>query len=446
MASRTLDERIRQPYQKGAGLSLRGLLGQDNGGILRAMNAAGSGVVDLAGLNTSNQHLIGGAFQRPLHRSITFYLAPSAGQATQRFFIAPSPMEIRAISVSYATADGGSNTAFITKEGPAQVPGSGVSVMTGTFNMSSTINTAQWAVLPVRSNPGVYGVGEPAIALNTGEMLSLKLANAPSTLAGVAVTVYCTPSTDPGPILYNVNANGSLATQYIGLVNRYVTITGVQMVWSAPGTDPGAVTFDITHETGTTASGAGNSILSVAQSMKGVANTPVNVPLSATASRLLMAPGDRLSVKPAGTLTGLQGVVIVVSIAPTAALMVPGFSVPPDVTFADYIQNTNASQTNQAFFGPSDQDYEIADASFVWGTAGSGTINVTIDPPGTAPGAGATALTDVTTTGTNTVAVGIRSVSRRALLVPAGGLLSVKYGGTLGTLANVAACISLSPI
>jgi hypothetical protein len=408
---------------------------------------------DLIGLDQYDRLLVGGYSIRPGRTAITFNLATSASQATQRFFVADQPYEIRSIGLQYNTADGATNTGFITKEVAGQAPGAGVSVQTGTFNLNSTANVVQVAVLPSRTVAGIFGPQEPVISLNTGEMLSFKMASAVTSLAGLNVTIDLLPGNSFPPAVFVANANAAVVTGFFYLANRPVTVTGISMVWGTAATDAGAVTLTVTKDTGTTAAGAGTALLAAVQSVKGAINTPVNPALTATASALTLAAGDRLAIKTAGTLTALAGVVVVVSFANAAPMAyILGGSV-AGMTTAIFNQAPQVAAGTAAGFFIAARDYRIDDVSAIWGTAGtSGDITVTIDGSTVADGAGTSVLTDNTNAGLsyagthNTTNVGTLSVSSRNRLLPAGSRLSAAYTTTtLGSLANVVIAVSLIP-
>lgn len=422
-----------------------------NSYVQRATSNDGTQDSDLIGTDSFDRFMVGGYHIRALRTVINFNLATNASLSSQRFFIADQPYEIRAIALQYDTADGATNTGFVTKEVAGQAAGTGVSVQTGTFNLNTTANVVQTAVLPARNQAGIFGPQESVISVNTGEMLSFKFASAVTSLAGLNVSLSMLPNNSFAPAVFVANANAAIATQAIYLANRPVTITGVSMVWGTAATNAGAVTLTVTKDTGTTAPGAGTSVLTAVQSVKGAINTPVNPALTATAATLTMATGDRLSLLTAGTLTALAGVVVVVSFAnqsskaftlggPVAGMALAIFNAPASV----------AVGTAATFF-IADRDYRVDDVSEVWSTAGSGNLTVTIDGSTVASGGGTSVLTDNTnagpaTTGTaNTVVVGTLAISKRTLLLPAGSRLSAKYGGTLGALANPVVSVSLLP-
>lgn len=451
MASRTLVENRDAPFAKGAGLNMRGMLGYDNGitGVRRAKNAAGTGMVDVHGVDEYNRLLVGGYHIRPMRTPIVFTLATNASLVTQRFFIADMNYEIVGITESHATADGAANTAYITKEINGQAPGAGTAVMTNTFDMNGTANTVLAATLNARSNPGFFGNGEPTISVKRGEMLSFKIASAVTSLAGVQITLYVLPQAALNPAVFTMKANAAILTQSFYLSNTYQTVSGVQAVWDTNASGAGTITFDVTKDTSTNAPGAGSSILAAAVNVNSTAtaNTVVTPALHATASRAVMTPGDRLAVKMAGTLTALAGLVIVVSFANgTSSTIVPA---PAGVVTVQYglLSNTNLGVATSFF--TAERNYEVSDLSFTWSVAATTyTLGVTVDTGTTAPGAGTAVNTAVdASTTANTVGVATLSVSRRVLTLPAGARLSIAYptATTKGSLAGLMAAVSLIP-
>lgn len=92
---------------------------------------------------------------------------------------------------------------------------------------------------------------------------------------------------------------------------RVVAISEVHSV--AAG---GASTIQVVKDTGTAAPGAGTDLLSSAFDLNATANTPQHGALSATASDLELARGDRLSVDFANTIQSTAGVCITVGLVP----------------------------------------------------------------------------------------------------------------------------------
>lgn len=375
---------------------------------------------------------------------ITFTLAANASLATQSIFTAPIPMTITSISEVHATAgnDASAVTMQVFKDTGTQAPGAGATVMSNTFNLKGTANTTQYATLNA-----VDGYGNPnaGVQLAVGDRLSVKFTGTLTTLAGVQVTVWVTPGFKGFPAIFQMNANAGIATQCIYQANRDCVVSSVQAYWSTAGTDAGAVTLDVTKDTGTNAPGAGTSVLNATVNLKGAINT-VNTPaLTATAATLAMAAGDRLAFKLTGTPTALAGLVVVVWLQPVGGLAYYG-QIDPNFGMA-----ANASLIAATSFFVADRDYEVVDASAIWSTAGTdgGTVtyDIFIDKTTAAPAAGASITTGAISVKTtaNTTSVAPINVSRRQRLMSRGDRLSLKLNGTLTSLAGVFGTVSLIP-
>lgn len=119
---------------------------------------------------------------------------------------------------------------------------------------------------------------------------------------------------------YRQAANGSLADECFFIAERAYTAVAISEVHATAGNDAGAVSLQITKDTGTQAPGAGTDLLTnnagAGFNLKGTANTVQNGTLVATAGACDLAAGDRLSVDFAGTLTTLAGVVATVALVP----------------------------------------------------------------------------------------------------------------------------------
>lgn len=123
-------------------------------------------------------------------------------------------------------------------------------------------------------------------------------------------------------VSFVMNANASLADQAFFIADRAYQIQSIREVHSTAGTDASAVNVQVTKDTGTQAPGAGSNLLtnnsSAGFNLKGTANTVQAGTLETTAATLKLAPGDRLSVDFAGTLTSVAGVVVTVTLFPLA--------------------------------------------------------------------------------------------------------------------------------
>lgn len=365
-----------------------------------------------------------------------FYFPTAGGLVTQTFFIANRAMVITSIGEIHSTAETASGTATLAvfKDSGTQAPGGGTTTMVGTFNLKATANTLQSATL---LSPDGNGEANAGITLASGDRLSIVVGGTATitALAGVTLTVGMAPGFKEKNAVYYVQANATIATaQTFFLANRDYQIIGVQAIWSTKGT---TTTIDVTQESSTTAPAGGTTILSATIDGSTAANT-VNVgSLTATAANLIVRAGNRLSLKLANK-GALAGLVIVVQMVAVGGLQYVG---QVDIDWGNTTVATEAMWI-------ADRDYEIVDGSVVWATASgaAGTYDLTIDKGVTAPGGGATALAStVALSGTaNTVTVLSLSASRRAKLLNAGDVLSVKIGSPSAT-AGIFTNISLLP-
>lgn len=104
----------------------------------------------------------------------------------------------------------------------------------------------------------------------------------------------------------------SAAVGNIFIANRAYRIKGVRASLVLQGT---SVTVNITKESGTTAPGAGTTILTGNMSLA-VSNTVVTGTLVSTVATLLMAAGDRLSFTIGGTVGAATGLTMTVLLVP----------------------------------------------------------------------------------------------------------------------------------
>lgn len=428
-------------------------LSSTNSFVYRQATADNTSDVDLIGLDGFNRHLINSSFFRGARTAMNFNLQANANLTTaQRFFVADQPYEIRGIALQYDTADGAANTAFITKEVAGQAPGTGVLVQTGTFNLNTTANVLQTAVLAsARNLAGVFGPQESVIALNTGEMLTLNITTAVTSLAGLNVTVIAIPGNSFPAATLSLKANAAITTQAFYLANRPVKVTNATITVTVPTSASGTIT--VTKDTGTNAPGAGTAIFTAINPIAAItsANTPTQMTLTATAATLNLAAGDRLSLLVSGTITALAGLNVTVSFANQTNSDFAFCPTVPGMTQLIFAAPSSTAAGTSAGFFIADRDYRVDDVSMVWSTAGSGNLTVTVDGTTVASGAGTSVLTDNTNTGpattgtANTVVVGTLAVSKRTLLLPSGSRLSAKFAGTLGSLAGSVVAVSLLP-
>jgi hypothetical protein len=372
-----------------------------------------------------------------------FYFAAAGGLVTQAFFINATNhnMVITGVEEIHSTAEtaSGTATAVVTHDTSGEAPGTGTAVMTNTFNLKGTANTVQSGTLLSTTQLGTSNLN---LVLAPGDRLSVLVGGTATitALAGVVLTVFSAPGFKELLYTYNMQANGSIATQTFGGLNRDGVVQSVWMTWSAAGTDSGTVTADCTIDA-SGVPGGGTSVLAAAQSVKMTANTPVNVPLSATAASLLGRAGNHLSVKVTGTLTALAGLVVTVSVGP-----VGGFHYMGEAQ-ATFTLKANGSLATQGFF-LADRDYEVLEVSTIYSTnAGAAdTLDIFIDKGVVAPGGGASCLTStISLNGSaNTTIFTAANAARHLRLLSQGDLMTAK-SAAFGTTAGLTVTVSLAP-
>ena len=244
-------------------------------------------------------------------------------------------------------------------------------------------------------------------------------------------------------VTYNVCTNGSLGTTTFFIADRSYTITGVTYVCKVVGSVTGASkpTLNVTHETGTTASGSGTAVLSSAiDCHASTAATTFNGVLAPGAG-LTLAAGDRLSVLFAGTLTALAGVVVSVYMVPSCK----------SETASIYFLANGDIATQTFFIAP--RDIVVTGVSMVYGTAfaTSTTLTVTKDTGTTACGGGtailaaAQAVDAASGPGTATVVSPALTATAATLAMAAGDRLAAVFSATT-TGANVCVTVSFTPL
>jgi hypothetical protein len=406
----------------------------------------------------------------PIPTLATYNVTLNAALGNTRFFIADTYYRVASIRFVYKTAGTSTSIAIqVTKDVQGTAPGLGTPLLATAFDgVNTVINTTTTGTLVSTQN---------TLLLNPGDTLSVSFTGTLTTIAGVLIevelvnTCQCTSGATPavlvqgqplqippyvpgtsispfGPIapfgttvpsnvaMYYVHRNTDLSTTPFFLANLDMTVTAVYaMIGTAFAT---GVTIDVTHDTGTNAPGAGNSVLSAAMSGTGTVNTLLIPTLTATASRLQLLAGDRLSVKYSATTTGAD-VAIVVVFAPIYDRLEQSFFLGP-----------NAQQQVAQCFMIANRLYEVIDASCVYATAAGGAADllVTIDKQTTVPGGGSGIQTDNTNAGfnmnttTNTVQVATLNILRDRLLSP-GDRLGLSPTGAAQSLANVCLTVSL---
>lgn len=239
---------------------------------------------------------------------------------------------------------------------------------------------------------------------------------------------------------YSVVANADLADRTFFIANRSCRIRAIQEVHATAGNDSGAVSLQITKESGTTTVGNGTSLLATAFDLKATANTVQAAALVSNADVLFVNAGDRLSVNYTGTLTTLAGVQV------TVELEYPGSEF--DIAV---LHNTNANVVDDCFF-VANESYEIVaitESHDAVGTHSSAVaLQVVKDTSTNAPGAG----TDLLSTAfdlkaaANTVQSGALTATSSALVLAKGDRLSLDYAGTVTAVSGVVVSVTLRPL
>lgn len=409
-----------------------------NNSFLSTLNPAGDSEIPLIGLDSAGRYQQFGQFTNVQRAPIVCQIQPQASILTGTpFYVNNSTdtLDIVRIDCIFKTANGAALTGYITKEAAVATatksgaPGTGALSMTGTFDLNATANTLQTGVLAGKRLTA-------GITLAPGEQLSLVLSTTTTSLAGLEIMVWARPFLGYNVANLYLLANAAIATKtfFLNIIPGR-TITGISARWSVAGSDAGAVTGDITKDTGTSAPGAGTSVLSATFSLKGTANTTIFPTLSGTAANLLMASGDRLAFKLTGTPTALAGLVITVffdsGLGQTITIPATSF-LNQGVDFTAFI---------------AERYVQIDDAWFTWSAVGGGgsTVTITADRGTTAPGAGTAMLTAAidTTATANTPVEGTVTTNKPVLILAPGDRLGVHFAGTVGTLAGLTGSIRM---
>ena len=401
------------------------------------MNAAGSGSVNLIGVDGNNNvvmpntPVIGGQFLNPpMLKTVTYNECLNASIGTTPFFIADQAYTVTGINYVNKTAGTGTGTVTVTHDTGTQAPGGGTSLLASAIAVTAVANTV---------TPGTLTTTTSALTLAKGDRLSVLFAGTLTTLAGVVVTVTLTPTVASETAQIFFRANGDIATQTLFQANRDMIITGVSAVY---GTAFGAaITIDCTKDTGTTAAGGGTSVLTAPMAGDGAINTVLNPALTATAATLQMAAGDRLALKFSATTTGAL-LCVTVTFQP--------IYIRKEVTW-QLAPNTQ-QQVAQCFF-IADRYYEVVDGSCIFDVAAGGAakLAITIDKGTTAPGAGSSIDTSNTNAGfdLNATARTTQFISPAALhllLLSPGDRLGLKVSGAAQAIADVEVTCSLRPV
>lgn len=346
-------------------------------------------------IDTDNILRWGGECTDPMMGTINFPLSTSASQLDQVFFIAPFPMRVTSIVEKHGVANGATMTGYVEHLTGTQALGGGVSVQVGTFNLNGTANTNQSATLPSQY-PATASANSTtqfkSVFLATGDRLAFQYTGTLTSLAGVVVSIGYAPGAKQVLAVYNMNANAGLVDTQFFLALQDMKVTAAYCAFTVLGTDASAVNVQITKDTSTNAPGAGTDLLTNSTNagfnLKSAINTVQTGALTATAATLRLAPGNRLSVDFAGTLTAVAGLVVVVVMEPVYGRK-----------FVSLYLQANAAIVDNTMW-VSDRNYYVDDAMAVWSTAAaSGNVQLTKDIATDAVGAGVDLLSNDSSAG-----------------------------------------------
>jgi hypothetical protein len=357
---------------------------KDNTSEDRWLNAAGTDVVRGNSVLDTDQFALSEEVYTPMRKTIQFVVGPRELDHAALLHREPRLPDRQDHG---NPQDGGIDcldvNRYVEKITGTTVPGSGTTVMSGTFNLKATAATVQTATL---STTNTGDSDNPDLLLASGDRLGVVFSGAATELAGVVIEVSLAPAGTSLAIVYNLAANGDLVDQHFFVANRDYRVMAIRQVHSTLGTNGSAVTLDVKKSTSTQAAASGTTMLSATFDMKASINTVRLGTLTSTEADLRLAPGDRISIDYTGTLTALAGVVVVVTLQAVERRK--------EVTFT---LQKNANLADQAFF-IADRNYEILAISEIHDTAGTDggavSLQVTRDKLTDAPGAGTDLLSN----------------------------------------------------
>lgn len=403
----------------------------DNNYQMSWSSASGLTSVDGIRVDTGDYLRLGRSRTLDAPKIATFEMAANGSLADQCFFIADQAYEVSAILEIHSTAgtDSGEVTIDIVKDGSGTAPTGGVSVMASPLSLKATANTFQ--AISASSD-------RAAITLAAGDRLSVNFSGVLTSVAGVVIQVILNPGYSGDIAVFSMNANGGLADQSFYVATKNTQVTAAYYVHSTAGTDASAVNVQLTKDTSTNAPGAGTDLLTnnsnAGFNCKGTVNVVQTGSLTATAASLRLAPGDRLSVDFAGTLTALAGVVLIVVLSPVYKTF--------DVSFN---MSANSGLADQTMF-IAQRPCKLILATEVHSTAGTdgGAVNLqlTHDRGTDAPGAGTDLVSLNANAGFNLKGTAntpqvATFISSGILYIARGERISLDFAGTLTSLAGV---------
>ena len=260
-----------------------------------------SAVTSLAGVSITIEMIPG---NKTL--SATYAMNANASIATTSIFVANGSYTVTGVKAVWSAAgtNGGTVTGDITIDNSTTAPGAGTSVLTAAFSVKTTANTVVTPALSVTA---------ANLRLNAGARLTYKSTGTLTSLAGLVVTVYYVPINDAIDISIPLGAAASLVDQTIfTAMDKYELILAQVSYGTAEG---GALTAQLTRESGTTTAGSGTAIQSGSFNLNTTTNTPQVASLLSLVNNYLL-PGDRLSVHFSAGATTTANFILTITVRP----------------------------------------------------------------------------------------------------------------------------------
>ena len=398
----------------------------DNGFIRRWRNAAGTGTVDGIGVDSGNTlHLGGAPVVKPAYQHLYFRAPANADITTRRFHIFGAAGRIISIEEIHTTAgnDSGAVTGHVTKESSGQAPGTGVSLMSGTFNLKGTANTLQSATL---ASNGRY------LEFAENDSLSFKLTGTATTAAGICLRVTVQYYT----AVFEQSIYLAAGTQDQGffIANRPYEVLGIRYSHQTKEVTATTMAVQVKIQDGTETSSQGTAILTNNSNAGFSAVAANDAVQTGTFAALTMAASERLSVDFSTSGTELVGLVVTVTFRAQAnRLEVSYWRHDTDVVDAVYFI--------------ADRDYELYDGRQKHAVAAGGTSTANVEKvsgtnnPSTGTALLATAW-DLNATAETIQVADISTVKATRLIVD-GERLSIDYGHTEQSMVGMLQTLSL---
>lgn len=148
-----------------------------NGEFITGVNAAGTGVVNLIGVNAANQVVAGNGNVLPTaeHFDINFQAATAVSQS---IYIAQTTLQLANISIVFGTASA-SGTFTVEHLTGTQAPGGGTVMLTGTLSTAGAANTVL---------PGTLVATVATLQLAVGDRLGVVFGGVQTGLVGLNAT------------------------------------------------------------------------------------------------------------------------------------------------------------------------------------------------------------------------------------------------------------------